>query len=298
VAHGGVRVERGRATAGSRGTVALAGGTVRRAGVVVDAGGQRRPLVRDAPSGRRPPVEQTAFGVVVDAAVATALVGPDEALFMDWRRDHGEPGWPTFLYGVPLGGGRVLLEETSLARRPGLPLPQLRRRLYARLARHGVHPPDGAPQERVRFTVDLPRHRAPGVLGFGAAAPLVHPATGFSVAAALTLAPAVAARLARHLPGSPAAALAAARRAIWPPQARFVHLLRRRGLVALLRMPPEQVPGFFDTFLDLPAAHRWAYLTGRADLAGTVAAMNALFAAAGWTLRGRLVVPELLRTVR
>jgi lycopene beta-cyclase len=83
-----------------------------------------------------------------------------------------------------------------------------------------------------------------------------------------------------------------------PAVARFVHLLRRRGLVALLRMPPEQVPGFFDTFLDLPAAHRWAYLTGRADLAGTVAAMNALFAAAGWTLRGRLVVPELLRTVR
>ncbi len=92
----------------------------------------------------------------------------------------------------PSAADAVLLEETSLARRPGLPLPVLRRRLLARLAHHGITPPADAPVERVRFPVDDPRHNAPGVLGFGAAAPLVHPATGFSVADALRLAPAVA----------------------------------------------------------------------------------------------------------
>ena len=74
-------------------------------------------------------------------------------------------------------------------------------------------------------------------------------------------------------------------RCVWSPAARAVHLLRRRGLEALLRMPPEEVPAFFEVFFELPEPHRWAYLTGRDDLAATVAAMNALFGRAGWRLR-------------
>ncbi len=58
------------------------------AAVVVDATGQRRALLGGA---RRPPAaEQTAVGVVVDAAVAAPLVEPGRALFMDWRPRHGE----------------------------------------------------------------------------------------------------------------------------------------------------------------------------------------------------------------
>jgi len=115
------------------GTVVLADGSRIEAGIVVDAGGRRQPL-RSASTRRRPAAEQTAYGVVVDESQAASLVAAGTALFMDWRRDHGEEGWPTFLYAVPLGGGSVLLEETSLARRPGLPLPVLQRRLFARLA--------------------------------------------------------------------------------------------------------------------------------------------------------------------
>src|SRR3954453_16148886 len=140
----------------------------------------------------RPAAEQTAYGLVVDEGVAAPLVAPGEALFMDWRQEHGRPGaaWPTFLYAVPLGGGRVLLEEPSLARRPGLPLSELRERLRARLAHRGVHPPADAGEERVRFPVEGPigTTLAPGP-AFGAAGALVHPATGFSVATALRLAP-------------------------------------------------------------------------------------------------------------
>lgn len=291
---GGATILPGRAIAmAGPGTVELADGSRVRGRVVVDAGGRRQPLrARTGPE--RPVAEQTAYGVVVDEAVAAAVVAPGEALFMDWRPDHGEPGWPTFLYAVPLGGGAVLLEETSLARRPGLPVPVLRRRLFARLARHGIAPPSDAPVERVLFPVDSPRHRTPGVLGFGAAAPLVHPASGFSVATALTLAPAVADAVAAHLPAGRRAALTAAEAVVWPAAARAVHRFRRIGLEALLRMPPGEVPGFFEVFLGLPDRHRWAYLTQRDDLPGTVATMNALFARAGWTLRRRLVGPALL----
>ena len=205
---------------------------------------------------------------------------------MDWRPDHGEPGWPTFLYAVPLGGGAVLLEETSLARRPGLPLPVLRRRLLTRLAHHGISPTADARTERVRFPVDRPRHTTAGVLGFGAAAPLVHPATGFSMADALTLAPAVARALA--FGGVPAA-----RRLVWSPQARAVHRLRRIGLEAMLRMPPEAVPGFFETFFTLPERHHRSYLSARDDLPGMLAAMGALFVRADAGLRWRLVGPAV-----
>jgi lycopene beta-cyclase len=292
---GEVVVHRGRALGSDgAGGVVLAGGTSLRARVVVDAGGDRQPLATGAD---RAAAEQTAYGLVVPEAVAAPLVAPGAALFMDWRPDHGEPGWPTFLYGVPLGGGEVLLEETSLARRPGLPLAVLRRRLGVRLARHGIAAPEGSRAERVRFRVDAPRHRAAGVLGFGAAAPLTHPASGFSVAAALATAPVVAAAIAAHLPDGPAA-LAAARGALWSPHARAVHRFRRVGLEALLRMPPTEVPAFFERFFALPDAQRWAYLTARADLGATAATMATLFARADWRLRARLVGPALLPPAR
>jgi lycopene beta-cyclase len=314
----GVAVRPGRAvgvTGGGAvaGGVRLADGGTVEARVVVDAGGYRQPLDTAAVTGR-PAAEQTAYGLVVDEALAAPVVAAGEALFMDWRPPEAPGtggaggGWPTFLYAVPLGGGRVLLEETSLARRPGLPMPQLRARLLARLTRLGVTPPADAEVERVHFPVDTRRHggRADtspsggrgGVLGFGASAPLMHPATGFSVATALRLAPRVADALAAHLPRDPRAALAAARGVVWPPAARAVHLLRRRGLEALLRMPPDQVPAFFEVFFALPEHHRWAYLTGRDDLGATVAAMNALFCRAGWGLRGRLVGPALRPPLR
>jgi lycopene beta-cyclase len=294
---GGVQVRKGRAAGWESGAVRLAGGEELRAAVVVDAGGRRQPL-RARPDRRMPAAEQTAAGVVVDEAAAAPLVAPGEALFMDWRPDHGENGWPTFLYGIPLGNGAALLEETSLARRPGLPLSVLRGRLHARLARHGIAAPAGTATESVRFPVDSPRHRTPGVLAFGAAAPLVHPASGFSVATSLRLAPAVADAIATRLPGGPDAALAAAQSVVWPPGARAVHRFRRIGLEALLRMPPADVPAFFETFFALPPRHRWCYLVDRADIRGTAATMRALYRRAGWRMRARLIAPAVLPPTR
>ncbi|HTY26944.1 MAG TPA: lycopene cyclase family protein [Mycobacterium sp.] len=293
----GVTVYAGRAVRSpAPGAVALADGSTLRASVVVDAAGRWRPL--DPTASRRVPAEQTAYGVILDEESVTPLVAPGEALFMDWRDDYGESGWPTFLYVVPLGDGKVLVEETSLARRPGLPLATLRRRLYARLAHHGITAPKEARTEKVSFRVDHPRHAGRGVLGFGAAAPLIHPASGFSVAASLHLAPLVAASFAEHLPEHPERALAAAQETVWPPAAKVIHRVRQIGLEALLRMPAAEVPTFFEQFFSLPDAHRWAYLTGRDDVSGTVAAMASLFRTSNWRMRRHLVLPALMRPLR
>ncbi|BBY26976.1 lycopene cyclase family protein [Mycolicibacterium sediminis] len=292
----GVRIHAARAVSSPEpGVVALADGSSLRASVVVDAGGGARPLDRSA--SRRAPAAQTAYGLVVDEDAAAPFVDPGDALFMDWRPDHGEGGWPTFVYVIPLGGGRVLIEETSLARRPGLPLSTLRRRLHARMARHGITPPTDARSEKVSFRVDHPRHRGSGVLGFGAAAPLIHPATGFSLAASLRLAPRVAAAVAEHIEDGPSRALAAAQKTVWPFEARVVHQVRRIGLESMLRMPPADVPGFFEQFFDLPDPHRWTYLTARDDVGGIVAAMNCLFRTSGGRLRRHLVTSAMLPAV-
>lgn len=272
-------------------TVEVDGGQ-RRAAVVVDATGAPRAVLGAA---RGASADQTAVGVLVQADAVQRLVIPGNALFMDWRPHHGETGWPTFLYAVPVTADQVLLEETSLARRPGLGLGTLRRRLHARLAYHGIPVPAGA-EERVRIPVDrpLPGDRRGPVVPFGAASPLVHPATGYSVATALQLAPRVAAAVRDALQRSgSAAAGAAAWRTVWSPAALAVHALRRRSLESLLRFPPGLVPKFFDVFFALPQRHRWAYLTAREDVQGSAAAMAALFAASPWWLRRRLVVGAL-----
>ncbi|MDY6999169.1 MAG: lycopene cyclase family protein [Actinomycetota bacterium] len=293
----GVHIHAGRVVGSpGPGVVALADGSSLRAEVVVDAGGRWRPL--DPLPTRRGAAEQTAYGLIIGEDDAAALLGPGDALFMDWRPDHGEAGWPTFLYAVPLGGGEVLVEETSLARRPGLPMPTLRRRLHARLARHGISPPPDARSEKVWFPVDHPRHDMRGVLGFGAAAPLIHPATGFSLAASLQLAPQVAEALAAHLPDGPGRALTAAQRTVWPRAATVIHRLRRIGLEALLRMPPDEVPVFFEQFFTMPERHRWTYLTARDDVRGTAAAMACLYRSTGGPLRRRLVTSAVRPPVK
>lgn len=291
-----VAVQAARVAGPGAGGVALVDGSSRRARVVVDASGARQVLsTRDRRSG--PAAEQTAYGVVVPREVAARVSG-DRLLFMDWSPLHGRPGWATFLYAVPLDDHRVLLEETSLARRPGLPIAELRGRLHARLQAAGLDdteiPAGPADTERVHFPVDTPRHRSPdGVVAVGAASPVVHPASGFSLSASLRLAPRVAAAIARALETGEDPAHAA-RGVVRSPAAEVVHAARHRGLEVLLGMPPDDVPDFFDRFFALPAHHRRAYLDGRDDVAGSLAAMLALFGRLSGRSRRHLIRGSLL----
>lgn len=245
---------------------------------------------RGAPAAGR--TQQTAVGVVLPRERAAPVLQDAAALFMDWRPQHGAgPGAaPSFLYALPLDAERVLLEETCLAGRPGIGLAELRRRLERRLAWHGVHLHGAEPVERVRFALDTPLPRAewlgrvPAVPRLGAAAALVHPATGYSVATSLRLAPAVAAAAMQPDPAR------AVQQVLWPVPARVVHSLRLRGLHVLLGLAPQQVPEFFAAFLALPVHHQRAYLSSRDDPAAVAAAMTALLPNVSWALRRALVL--------
>lgn len=235
--------------------------------------------------------EQTAYGVILPAADAADALGGQAGWFMDWRCDNGAaPGAaPSFLYAVPLGGDRVLLEETCLAGRPALGLPELRTRLLARLAARGVSVPTDAATEKVRFPLYRTGSGAAGSASVGARSGATHPATGYTLAAALAQADEAVAAL--RAGRDPAARLR-------PRKVRAVDLLRRRGLEALLALPPARLPEFFSAFFRLPAADQRAYLSGAADVPGVLRAMTAVFVALPWSLRRRLVTSVLRRPDR
>ncbi|MFX0576439.1 lycopene cyclase family protein [Nocardia nepalensis] len=261
----GARISADRVVEIRQNTVTLASGTKYSADRIVDARGIARASAR---------AEQTAYGVVVQRDTEM------QPLFMDWRSDNGaEPGAPrSFLYAVPLDAQTMLLEETCLAGRPAIDTAVLRDRLRHRLRSRGIELTGFEPIERVRFPVQGGR---PGRSRFGAAGAFTHPATGYSVTASLAAADTVAL-------GATA----------WPVRARAVHALRAAGLRALLALPPTDIPVFFDAFFTMPPQLQRAYLSGRTDLGGTVAAMRTLFAALPAPMRRRVATATLGMSIR
>ncbi|WP_137872578.1 lycopene cyclase family protein [Rhodococcus sp. Q] len=275
---GSARVVTGRALHLDGSAVTLGDGTVLRARHLVDARGLR------AGGGA---AEQTAYGIVLPAAAAAPALGHAPALFMDWRRDNGtttdDP--PSFLYAVPVGNGRTLLEETCLVGRPALPVSVLRERLLTRLSHRGVDVPTDAEVEKVRFPVEAPRPGG-GALAFGSRGALTHPGTGYSVAASLgAVDDLVGALVAGDDPG----------KALWPRPARTVRALREVGLRALLALPAPLVPEFFDDFFALPPQLQRAYLSRRTEPRATASAMWTLFRHASMPVRRTLVGAALPR---
>ena len=220
-------------------------------------------------------VRQIAYGIFLPPETAQGA-GLATSEFMDWRpspraSEHREGG-PSFLYVQDLGD-RVLVEETVLATRTSARkmLPELRLRLLSRLGEVADH---ATGTETVHFPMDRRRRPwylgpdADGVATFGAAGGLTHPATGYSVAAAVA---AAARGLDQH-------ADHAARRPL-PRRDRLsaalAWRLRLLGGELIIRAGAAVLPGFFDAFFRLPARLQRGYLEGQ-DALPVAAAMFSL----------------------
>ena len=175
-----------------------------------------------------------------------------------------------------------LVEHTVLAASPAVEPAALRATLVDRLGAATVTAAEAAGRtESVRIPMGLPvRCGAGAVARFGAAAGMIHPATGYSVTAALRAAPRIAAAI---------TAGDDVHEAIWPAGARRTRALHDFGLDALLRLDAVTTERFFDAFFDLPA-DRWADHL-RIDTApqAVAAAMGEMFWRAPWSVRRRLV---------
>jgi lycopene beta-cyclase len=261
-------------------------GDVVLARLAVDATGSEARLLTRRPASPAPSF-QSAYGLVVDGRPD---VGGDAAILMDWRSPGaGDSNEPTFLYLVDVGAGRWLVEETSLARRTPMAVGELRYRLAARLGRDLTDRAEHVEHVVVPMWPGVPS-RQQATVGFGAAAGYIHPATGYSVAASIEVAPRVAGAIAYALQrDDPASSAELVWNALWPADTRRARALHDYGLAALLRLQTDEVQSFFDAFFELPTEWWSAYL--RVDTTATEVArvMSAVFRAVPWTVRRRLL---------
>ena len=147
-------------------------------------------------------------------------------------------------------------------------------------------------EERCLFPMNLPMpYRDQPVLGYGGAASMVHPASGYQVGAALTRAGAVAAALRRALEDAnfpPAALARIGWDAVWPPARLRNHYLYLFGLQNVLRFDVPQTQAFFRTFFDLPDPQWRGYLSNTLTTPQLMATMMALFQRAPGSVRKTL----------
>lgn len=285
-----VTVIAGRANAlavdGADLSVSLSDGRRRTARVVIDATGH------PAVFGRRPTgglAHQTAYGIV--ARFDRPPLPPGTMCLMDFDATTFDgDGPPTFLYAMDLGDGRWFTEETSLAARPAVSLDALERRLRRRLAARGSVPRDVTHIERCAFAMNAPLPLAGPAIAFGAAAAMVHPATGYQVAHALRRAPALAAVVRDALAdgAAPAAVARAGHRAVWSTADHRLDALYRMGLEVLLSLDTTATQAFFDGFFSLPPRDWRGYVSRTSSPLDVQRTMTRLM--------GR-VTPELRRRV-
>lgn len=180
---------------------------------------------------------------------------------MDWRppepeRDTMWRARPSFLYAMPLGGGRVFVEETELIAAHPLPLDVLAARLHRRLAREGVEVAERLEVERCRLPMSIrPAPPTPGVVDFGARAGMIHPATGYSLTRSAAVAPRLAAAVVRGFAaGARGEELAAIGRATITTAAEAPGLrLLGFGADVLASFDGPEIAAFFEAFFTLPA---------------------------------------------
>ena len=266
-----------------------------RAQLVVDATGHQPVFVQ------RPNciavAQQAAYGVVGRFSIPP--IRPGSFVLMDYRNGHLSPEErqepPTFLYAMDLGNGSYFVEETSLAACPPLPFPLLKHRLERRLNRQGCVLEQVQEVEQCLFPMNLPLpDRRQRVVGFGGAATMVHPASGYMLGSLLRRGPGLAAAIAQGLKeGRSGAALSrTAWRNLWSDDLVRRHGIYRFGLEKLMRLGSNDLQTFFHAFFHLPQPLWSGFLTNTLPLATLTGAMVRLLATAPWTIRRHLLWPQ------
>nr|AUE44515.1 lycopene epsilon-cyclase [Ahnfeltiopsis flabelliformis] len=250
-----------------------------RAKLVVDCTGHALRFTATEPEKKfRPPWAQAAYGI--EAEVESHPYQADQMLLMDFRDDHmqGNEKWrkesearPTFLYVFPSGERRAFFEETSVIAPKAVPFEELKERLFRRLEHDGVKVKRILEEEKSLIPMggSLP-NRAQRVVGFGGAACLVHPATGYMVARTVSMAGTVAETIANGLKdNSDGFKAMAVSNAVWKVTW-SLELRRQRdfldfGAELLGVLDMDESRRFFDAFFALPQSMWSKFLCFKLD---------------------------------
>ena len=261
--------------------------------LVVDATGHRAALIRRLPHAQ--PAFQAAYGII--GRFSKPPIDPQQMVLMDYRDAHLSPAEqqhpPTFLYAMDLGDGVYFVEETSLAHHPALSMEILKQRLYQRLGHHGVDVKEIHHVEKCLFPMNLPLpDLTQPVVGFGGAASMVHPASGYMFGALLRRGPVLAAAIAQSLNKTDitsAQAAQAAWQALWPKSRLRKHYLYLFGLENLMAFDSPQLNRFFEAFFQLETDDWAGFLADALSLPELIQAMLGLFGRASNDVRWGLM---------
>jgi lycopene beta-cyclase len=175
--------------------------------------------------------------------------------------------------------GRLFIEETSLAHRPAVSVDLLRARLLARLEALGLQQAARLGQEHcaIAMGLGLPAH-GQSLVPFGAAAAMVHPSSGYSIAHVLRKAEPVARAIVEALDtDGPELAVAAGNATLWPRAHRALWELYALGLETLVNMNAAETTGFFHAFFGLPQRDWAGFLSGTLRPGELTSVMTRLF---------------------
>ena len=250
--------------------------------LVVDASGHHPAVVVRSPQ-LQPIAYQAAYGII--GRFSSPPIEPNHMVLMDYRDDHLPEAErklpPTFLYAMDLGDDIYFVEETSLAHTPAIRFDTLQHRLERRLAQRGATLQETFHIERCLFPMNmaLPDFTQ-SVVGFGGAASMGHPATGYMVGSLLRRGSDLARAIAQSLETiqtSPAQVAQEAWQALWPSDRLRKYYLYSFGLENLMAFNTYELQQFFTTFFELEQSQWASFLADTATLPEIVQAMLVLF---------------------
>ena len=250
--------------------------------LIIDTSGHNPALVKRVPQ-QKPIAHQAAYGIV--GRFSAPPIEPGQMVLMDYRDDYLPAPEkrlpPTFLYAMDLGDDVYFVEETSLAHVPGIRMDTLERRLHQRLAHRSVEVVETHHVEECFFPMNTPLpDLTQAVVGFGGAASMVHPATGYMQGALLRRGPDLAKAIARALENpnaSPKEAAQTAWQVLWPDERLRKHYLYTFGLENLMAFKTQDLQQFFMTFFELEQQQWAGFLADTSTLPEIVQAMLVLF---------------------
>nr|AUG32738.1 lycopene cyclase [Paulinella longichromatophora] len=239
---------------------------------------------------------QTAYGIV--GRFSKAPINPGQFILMDYhstgyKADQVKNKQPTFLYAMDLGKGIYFIEETSLASSIPVSYDTLQNKLRRRLIERNISVLDIYHEEFCSFPMNLPLpDTTQQVVGFGAAASMVHPASGYTIGNIIRSAPLLAESISDNLIKSdlPSAQLAhEAWTVLWSKDSLMCHQIFQFGLEKLMRFSEPQLLHFFDSFFSLPLPQWSGFLTNTLTTGQLTGAMINLFLKAPWSVRRGLI---------
>ena len=263
--------------------------------LVVDATGYDPVFLKLKSCG--PLAVQTCYGIVGSFSKPPLKKG--QFVLMDYRNDHlneeqkKEP--PTFLYAMDMGNGKYFLEETSLGLVNPLTMENLKERLEKRLSYRNISITSMQHEELGLFlpmNMPIPDFKQQ-VLGYGGAASMVHPASGYLIGNVLRRAPLVAKAISTAMHDKKLSTYNIARKgweSLWPKELIRKKSIYQFGLEKLMRFDEKLLREFFGSFFELPKTQWYGFLTDTLSLREIVYAMWIMFLKAPWSVKKGLMI--------